>query len=71
MSELMRQALAACTPDEKAILIAELASEIFATRGAQGYSIQNDARKTVGFLTPGNVHPAALLPDDASWRAGI
>ncbi len=71
MSELMKQALATCGPEEKAQLLAELATEIFETRGALGYSIQNSTNKTVGYLTPDTVHPGTLIPDDPAWRATI
>ena len=70
MSELL-QRVRACTPEEKAELISELALDIFATRGAKGYAIQDRSQQTIGFLTPGTVHPAALIPDDPAWRAEI
>ena len=68
MSDLMQQALATCTPEEKRQLLAELATQIFETCGAESYSIRNTSEQTVGYLTP---DLAALLPLDEAHRAEV
>ena len=66
MSELMRTALAECTPEEKRKLLVELAKEFLADGGGV-MTLQDEREKTFGYLT---VHRALeLIPTDPEWIA--
>lgn len=52
MSDLMKQALASCTPEDKRELLAELASEWFQSSTDGDFTLRNASAETVGYFFP-------------------